>query len=268
MLVSRKTFGTVLVILCLGIIITAKFPVASTTRSIAIQGFRPVLIASHSIMSFFKNIRSEFRLNSYLKKENGILQNQVQELGNKVIQLQEFESENKRLRLLLELKEQLDYATLPARVIGRDISGWSFLIIIDKGKKDGIVEDMPVVSGEGVVGKTIEVGTYTSKVQLLIDQRSRIGGMMQRSRLVGVVEGTGQGYLIMNYLPRDESVFLNDLVLSSGLGGVFQKGLVIGTVQAVYEEKFGLYKYAKVLPVVHFDKLEEVLIILKPRTNF
>ena len=118
----------------------------------------------------------------------------------------------------------MQYETLPARVIGRDLTGSSQLIIIDKGSKSDIKKDMPVVSGQGVVGKVIEVGIFSSKVQLVIDKRSSIGGIMQKSRFVGMVEGTKSGFLEMNFLPRDEDVYVNDLVLSSGLGGVYEKG--------------------------------------------
>jgi rod shape-determining protein MreC len=222
---------------------------------------------SKTVVSFFANIRDEVRLNKALKTENLRLKNQLTLLEKRIIRLQEFDSENKRLRLLLDLKEQVNYNTIPAQVIGRDLSGWSQLIILDKGTRHGIKEDMPVVAGEGVVGKVIETGLYTAKVQLIIDRRSRIGGLMQQSRLVGLVEGTGKEYVVMTYLPRDELVYVNDMVLTSGLGRVFEKGLLIGSVKAIFEEKYGLYKYAKVIPSVQFDKLEEVLIILKDKTD-
>ena len=232
-----------------------------------LQCFRPVLSVSNKTITYFKDIRSELRLNKSLKLENTHLKNNLKLLERKITELKEFETENQRLRLLLELKDQVQYDTLPAQVIGRDLSGWSQILLINKGTKHGVTQDMQVVSGQGIVGKIIETGLFSSKVQLLIDKRSRIGGIMQKSRIVGLVEGTGKDYLILNYLPRDESVFVNDLVLSSGLGGVYQKGLVIGTVRAVHEAKFGLYKYADIVPAVSFHKLEEVLVILKPKED-
>jgi len=232
-----------------------------------LQSFRPVLSITNKTILFFKDIHSEFRLNKSLKLENTKLKNNLKLLNRKITELKEFETENQRLRLLLELKDQVQYDTLPAQVIGRDLSGWSQIIIINKGTKHGITQDMQVVSGQGIVGKVIETGLFSSKVQLLIDKRSRIGGIMQKSRIVGLVEGTGKDYLILNYLPRDENVFVNDLVLSSGLGGVYQKGLVIGTIKGIHEAKFGLYKYADIMPSVSFHKLEEVLVILKPKED-
>ncbi|MCD6460889.1 rod shape-determining protein MreC [bacterium] len=267
MLVSKKTVGTIFILLCLGIILNPKFPFSKNIRGIMLQCFRPVLSISNKTIIFFKDIRSELRLNKTLKSENIRLKNNLKLLDRKITELEEFEIENQRLRLLLELKDQVKYDTIPAQVIGRDLSGWSQLIIINKGTHHGITQDMQVVAGQGIVGKIIETGLFSSKVQLLIDKRSCIGGIMQKSRIVGLVEGTGKDYLILNYLPRDETVFVNDLVLSSGLGGVYQKGLVIGTVKAIHEAKFGLYKYADITPSVPLHKIEEVLVIFKPKED-
>jgi rod shape-determining protein MreC len=264
-LISRKFVGTVIIVLCLGIVVTAKFPIGKKIRGVCIQGFRPVLSVSSTALSFVKNLKADIRINKTLRQENIFLNQQIKRLERKIVELKEYELENKRLKLLLNLKDKIEYDTIPAQVIGRDLSGWSQLIIIDKGTRDGLKENMPVVSGQGVVGKIIEVGLLSSKVQLLIDRQSRIGGIMQKSRLVGVIEGMGKNYLVINYLPRNESVLVNDLVLSSGLGLIFEKGLVIGSVQAVYEEKYSLYKYAIVQPAVEFDRLEEVIVILKSK---
>lgn len=267
MLLSRRFIGVILVILALVIVLNPRFPFSSAIREVILQGFKPVLVVTRKTVNTVKNVRREIRLNKTLKQENIQLKNEVRLLERKIAQLKEHEIENKRLLMLLELKEDVQYETLPAQVIGRDLTGASQLIIIDKGTKHGLREDMPVVSGQGVVGKIIEAGTFSSKVQLLIDKRSRIGGIMQKSRIVGLVEGTGRGYLVINFLPRDEDIFVNDLILTSGLGGVYEKGLVIGTVKAVHEAKFSLYKYADVDPAVPFNKLEEVLVILKQKQD-
>lgn len=290
MLISRRTVGTVILILCMGILVTTKFHIGEGIRSLVVQGFKPVLKISSSVIAYVSNIRDELRLNASLRDENNRLHTQLEELEQKVIQLTEYALENKRLKLLLDLKEEIEYDTIPAQVIGRDLSGWSQTIIIDKGSKHGLTENMPVVSGQGVVGKVTEVGMWSSKVELLIDAQARIGGILQKSRLVGLVEGMGKGYLVINYLPRDEKIFVDDLVLSSGLGLVFEKGLVIGTVESIHEEsfslskyatthskasldeiadrKFSLYKYAIVRPSVEFGRLEEVLVILKAKEEF
>lgn len=267
MLLSKKSFRTVLVILFLAILFSSRFSVGKKTRTLLMQCFRPVLKISESTVSFSRNIGLNFRTNRQLQNDNSALKNEIKLLSRRLIQLKEYDSENKRFRALLDLKEQVKEDALVARVIGRDLSGWSQIIIIDKGSKHGIKENLPVVASGGVVGKTMEVGLFSTKVLLLIDRKSRIGGIMQKSRVVGIVEGTGENDLIINYLPKDEGIYVNDLVLSSGLGLVYEKGLVIGTIKTIHEAKQGLYKYAKITPIVPFYKLEEVLVILEPKGN-
>ena len=149
MLLSRKSVGIILVVLCLVIVLNPKFPFSRAIRGVIVQGFKPVLVITHKSVNFVKNIRREMHLNSTLKHENAQLTNELRLSERKIAQLKEYEIENKRLRTLLNLKEDVQYETLPARVIGRDLTGASQLIIIDKGTKNGIKEDMPVVSGQG-----------------------------------------------------------------------------------------------------------------------
>lgn len=233
-----------------------------------VQVSMPALSLSNKTLTVLRDLKSAFVLNAELKRENNALKNQTLFLQSKINVLREYEIENRRLRALLEFKENIEYDTIPAKVIGRDLTGWSQIIIIDKGTRHNIAIDMSVVSGDGVVGKVIETGYFASKVLLLIDKQSRIGAIMQKSRFVGVIEGTGKPYLIMNYLPREGDFFIDDMALSSGLGKVYEKGLVIGQIKAIHEEKFGLYKYAEVVPAVNFNKLEEVLVILKSNAEF
>ena len=265
--VSKKFIGSILIILCLAIVLSLKLSAVSNIRILLVQVCKPVLQLAHRSVSTGKNIHAAFVFNTELKRDNAALKNQVLFLQSKINQLQEYEIENRRLRSLLEFKENVQYDTIPAKVIGRDLTGWVQVILIDKGSRHGVQIDMPVVSGDGIAGKVIEAGYLSSKIQLLIDKQSRIGAIMQQSRIVGLIEGTGKTSLIMNYLPRDEDFFINDLILSSGLGQVYEKGLVIGRIRAIYEEKFGLYKYAEVIPAVKYNKLEEVLVILNTKQD-
>jgi len=267
-LFSNKIVGTIIVVLSLTVIFTTKFPIGKNIRENAVQIFRPGLEVSNITLSFFSNFREFLRSNENLKEENYAMKNTIEILQREITRLREFESENNRLRSLIELKQKVPFDTLPAQIIGRDLTGWAQVIIIDKGSSNGVKEDMPVVAAQGIVGKVIETGLFSSKVQLLIDKKSQIGGIMQKSRIVGLVEGTGSEYLTMNYLPRDEEIYVNDLVLSSGLGKVYEKGLIIGTVKEVHEAKFGLYKYAVVSPSVPFSKMEEILVILNMKKGF
>lgn len=201
-----------------------------------------------------------------LKDENQMLLRQIIELENQSVLIEELKLENDRLMRMLDFKirsHQFDMEA--ARVIGRSPETWFNIIVIDKGKKNGIGVNMAVVTDRGLVARVDEVGESWAKARLIIDQRSAVSGMIQRTRANGVIKGgessDGQGLCRMVYLPENSNVVAGDLVISSGLGGVFPKGLVIGRIVEVKEDQDGLLKYAVVKPAVDLERLEEVLII-------
>lgn len=192
---------------------------------------------------------------------NPLLEERVDSLTGEVTRLREMEGENEALRALLVFKRKQPYTGIVARVIGRDLYHWNQSILIDKGGADGISKESPVVSAQGVVGKVIEVAPHLSRVLLIIDRTSGVGGVLQSSRQAGIVEGTTGGGCVMKYLPRRLPVSPGEVVLTSGLGQVYPPGLFIGTIAGVYEEEFGLYKSAELSPATHFDRLEQVMVL-------
>jgi rod shape-determining protein MreC len=200
-----------------------------------------------------------------LKEENLSLQEKVRKLSRERLSFRDLKRENRRLRRLLGFKDASSNKLLPAQVIGRDTMHWYSSIIIDKGLRDGVAPGMVVVSEEGVIGKVIEVTPSISKVLLVVDKQSRIGGIVQRTRGMGIIEGTSFNTCRLNYLSRQSEAQAGDKVLTSGLGGVYPKGLYIGEIIKVHEGEYGLYKYADILPGVDFAKLEEVLVLVEKR---
>jgi rod shape-determining protein MreC len=150
---------------------------------------------------------------------------------------------------------------LAAEVIGRDPSSWFKTIIVNKGMEDGVQEGVPVVVPEGVVGLVVEVASNYSKVLLIIDQNSAVDGLVQRTRSRGVIQGNPSGECIFKYVLRKHEVILGDTVVSSGMDGVFPKGLRIGRVSEIIKLNAGIFQEIIVTPYVDFEKLEEVLII-------
>ena len=136
------------------------------------------------------------------------------------------------------------------------------MIVINRGSEQGITKDMPVVTPQGLVGNVIQVFGNTAKVQLILDPRSAVGSLVQRteSRTAAIVEGSGTTPLSprMVNLARDADIIKGDKVITSGWGGIYPKGLVVGEVTAVVNEEGGLLKYAVLKPAVDFDRLEEV----------
>lgn len=196
-----------------------------------------------------------------LEDENRALKVIVDGLKADQVRLIEESLANRRLRALLGFKERAGLPSVAGEVIGEDLSTESRTVLIDKGKNDGIRRNSAVVNESGVIGKVTEVGDNTSKVLLLLDHRSAVDGLIQRTRAKTVVRGRGVPAASLEYLERREDVRTGDLVVTSGLGGVFPKGLRIGTVQSIESAPYGLFQRADLVPAVEFARLEEVLVL-------
>ena len=201
-------------------------------------------------------------------QQNKMLRNEVEQLRAQNVQANEYASENIRLRSLLQYKQaatQFDFVF--GRVIGRESATWTSMIIINRGTNDGIHKDMAVVTERGLVGNVVESGPFSSKVELLLDPRAAVGTLIQRSRVAGIVEGdpSDPTQPRMVNIPRNADVIEGDIVVTSGFGGVYPKGLIVGTVAAVKNDAGGLLKYALLEPAVDFQKLEDVAVIVASR---
>ena len=183
---------------------------------------------------------------------------------------QEMLAANQRLQQLLQFRNMSDQPVLAAQVIGRDPTGWFQSVIIDKGKNSGIKLNMPVVNAEGVVGKLVSVSNNYSKVLLIIDQNSSVDCIIQRSRDDGILKGLSSGVCKLDYVLKSSDVHVGDVVVTSGLGGIFPKGIPVGEVTDVEDPPGELFKDVRIRPAVDFSKLEELLIILKedPLANY
>jgi rod shape-determining protein MreC len=170
--------------------------------------------------------------------------------------------ENERLRLLLDFKEAQEIATLPAMVVAEDASSWFRTVTIDKGSDQGVTEGLPVVVAEGVVGRVVRSSPRYSRVLLITDASSAVASLLQNNRARGVCRGQGE-QLVFDFVLRQEEVKIGDRVVTSGMGGVFPKGLVLGKVKSVDRQEFGLFQEIEVSPSVDFSHLEEVLVLLR-----
>ncbi len=197
----------------------------------------------------------------YIDSEKIQLRQAIAELQHRLINYEEIQLENKRLRELLGFKKEAGRSSIPASVIGRDPNNWSSVVFIDKGASDGIRNDMAVISGEGLVGRVREAGKSMSKVMLINDIDSKVGAIVQGSRDSGLMIGTPQGGCKLVYLSLDSEIEAGDKVMTSGLGGIYPKGLLIGEVEKTAKERVSLYKSAIIKPAGRLSKLEEVLCI-------
>lgn len=185
------------------------------------------------------------------------------------LRLQEIERENQRLRELLSFGEtrpgiELRGGQIIARVIGRDSNNFLNFVMVDLGSRHGIEVGMPVLNNEGLVGRVSEVTNASSKILLISDPLSTVNAILQSSRLTGVVNGVVGDNPVMGFIPQGTLVGVGEVVLSSGMGGNFPKGIPIGQVIEVRQRDFEVFQEAVVRPIVDFDRLEFVLIV----TNF
>lgn len=196
-----------------------------------------------------------------VRQENIRLKEDIRKLRIEKFELAEAGIQNKRLKKLLDFKEIPSSPIVLANVIGGSPSLLrSEVIIVDRGSSDGISRGMPVASMDGIVGKVLTVGESSSEILLLTDPVSAIDAFVHRTRVRGIVKGSGQG-CTMEYIEQNSDISVGDKIISSGKEGFFPKGVIIGTVTDI--ETKGSFLSAKVSPLVDLDSLEEVVIILK-----
>ena len=195
------------------------------------------------------------------RQENQRLLAENRRLHGELDRLQEARLANERLRRLLEFKETLVQKTLPAQVISEDASSWFRTVGIDKGSADGLREGLPVVVAEGAVGRIIRVTPHQARVLLITDASSAVAALVEKSRTRGVCRGQGD-QLVLDFALSGADIAVGDRIVTSGTGGVFPKGLVLGRVAAVTHVEYGLFQGVSVAPAVDFSRLEEVLVLL------
>ncbi len=241
-----------------------NFPIAERVVAIVLTPFESALatvsLQLRSSVRFVGDIASVYSENKTLKADN-------ERLLQQTAQLQEVLAENARLKAVLDYKKTIpQFQVVVASVIARDMAAWSSTVMIDRGSSDGIAKDMPVVTSRGLIGNVIQVFPYSSKILLVTDANNAVGALVQRpeSRVAGIVKGADAPALAprMVNLARDADVIKGDKIVTSGLGGIYPKGLLIGEVTDVVNEEGGLLKYAVVKPAADFNRLEEVQILL------
>ncbi len=194
-------------------------------------------------------------------RENDELRRKLQRARQESNRCREIRLANRRLRKLLALSQVVDDRSLAAEVVGKDPTPWFKTILVDKGRRHGVIKGMPVVSPDGVVGVIIEVAPGFSKVMLLTDPNSAVDALVQGSRARGIIKGGPEGMCLFKYVLRKHDIREGEIVVTSGMDGVFPKGLRVGKVASVVKEPAGIFQHVTVAPAVDFERLEEVLIL-------
>lgn len=230
---------------------------------------RPFLTVFNGAGRQIDNVLTTARDLGALRSSRAQLQTQVDTLTIDNLRLREVAVENQRLRELLrfaQLNPTYDFrgGQVIARVIGQQPTNYLASLAIDLGREHGIREGMPVVTEAGLVGRIYKVGPRSSTVLLITDTSSGVQALVQRenSRARGVVTGRAGDLPVMEFIAQDDDVTVGDLIITSGLGGNFPKGLIIGQVVEVQRRDFDMFQQATVRPTVNFDRIEFVLVIM------
>ncbi len=199
----------------------------------------------------------------HVRAENAELKQQLADVQIELQQQRALADRSRGLDRLLELRQRLTLTTVAAEVIASGASPEFRTLTVDKGTQQGVRPDMAVIAPAGVVGRVVVPSLRAAKVQLIIDRNAAAGALIERSRAQGVVVGAGDELLRLEYVSEIADVAMGDVVVTSGIDGIFPKGFIIGRVEAI-ERSAGAYRRITVRPAVDFSSLEEVLLVLTP----
>lgn len=241
---------------------SAKNPtIARFGSSVVINAVAPVTQVFEFVRGSCVEIWSSYIGVVRAARDNQILRARIGELENRLALSSEVESENARLRDLLNYSRQQKLHGVTAAVIGGDPTGWVKGVVVDKGSTHGIKPGMAVIHPAGVVGQVVSVSATGAKVLLVSDHSSGVDVLMHEGRARGVVEGAGERVCELKFVTKDVDVRVGDTVITSGMDGVYPKGILVGRVSEIGRSVAGLFQPIEVRPAVDFSRLEEVLIV-------
>jgi rod shape-determining protein MreC len=258
LLISALSF--LLVALLFFIFQLREEPEPSLTARALMQISFPLQEKTWGVFSWFRKVGERYLFLTGVEEENQRLKREISLLREENNRLQEAYLAAKRIQKLASLQGQYSHSVV-ANVFARDPSSWFKTVLVDKGDKDGVSKDMAVTVADGVVGRVIEVFPNTAKVLLITDPNSAVDVIVQRTRAQGIMEGRVDEFCILKYVKKSDEVQVGDKIITSGLGGIFPKGLLTGTVINVERKRPGIFQYVEIIPTADLSRLEEVLIL-------
>ncbi len=222
----------------------------------------PVQESITSVQRGFSGYFKHYVANVSASKDNKFLKEKIFELQNEIFLNQESIKESTRLRELIKFGEVTERKKVLARVVSWDSSNEYKVVRINKGLKDGVKLQSAVTGSEGLVGYVYRLTDHFADVITILDANNRVDGTVERLRSHGIVEGFKNNRCIMKYVNRTEPIILNDIVMTSGLGNVYPKGIKIGFISKIERETYGITQHIEITPFVNFSKLEEVMVLV------
>lgn len=273
MLIPRKyrsiAVAAALLIVSLGLLSYSAVRLTETGlfRKIVLEAAAPVEHAINTALGSLHDAWKRYLFLVGLEGENRKLRHENAVLAGQLNQYREGYLEGMRLQRLLDIKDGLHHRTVAARVIDREHTSLFKTLLINKGTSEGLRVGLPVLSEQGVVGRIIETSWHASRVLLIIDENSNIDALLQRTRAQGILQGAGSAGCNLKYISRVEEVQPGDVVLASGIAGVFPKGLLLGVVTGASRKEGGLFQRIDVAPAVDYGRLEEALVLIMDKED-
>ncbi len=234
---------------------------ASWVERLAWRVSSPIQQQVKGVILWFRGVGAHYVFLTRVQLENEELQREISNLREENNRLRESILAERRLARLAADQAKYSATATVAQVFARDPSNWFKTILVNKGEEDGVTKDMAVITADGVVGRVIEASPTVAKVLQITDPNSALDVLIQRSRCQGIMEGKMEDLCIIKYVQKSDDIQVGDPVITSGLGGIFPKGLLAGTVTKVDRKRLGIFQYVEVKPSVDFARLEEVLIV-------
>jgi rod shape-determining protein MreC len=223
------------------------------------EGYSWVVRFADAPLEFIADIWENYIYLVNARQENTALKAKISALEVQAMVLKEVRTENSRLRAMLDFKKAYpELPLLPAEVIAQDVSLVFKTMVLDKGSRSGFYKDMPIMQPGGIVGRVVAITPNTAQVLLITDVNSAVPAVIESSRVKGIVKGRGDGSLSLEYVKSDEDVKVGDIVITSGLAGLFPRGVTIGVVRSIKRLQNKMFAEIQLSPGVEIGKIEEV----------
>ena len=265
---KNKKFAVILaVVIIIAIILLCIYtPIFKMFSSWVGSVLTPVQTGITSVATGVENVFAGWGNAQKLAEENKQLKVEIDKLKEQNRECLVFKNENERLKGLLDLKNQKEQLKpVAATVVGKDAGNWFNVFTVNKGKDFGITENTPVISPKGVIGRVSQVGNNWAKIVSVINYDHSVSGMISRTEDLVQIDGDlalmKDGLLKMTVVTDGADIIIGDTVVTSGVGGIYPKGIFIGTVTEFRNNKEGTGKYAVVKPDVDFQRVYDVLLL-------
>jgi rod shape-determining protein MreC len=263
---NKATSYIVVMILSFYVFITSseKLEGPSFVKKVIVESIAPLQGGTASLKRQYWQFVDNYLNIVDTRKENEFLRYKISELSQENFSLKTLAKENERLKSLLAFGEQIKYQRILSQVIGWNSSAEFKVLRIDKGSNQGIVARSAVITSEGLVGYTYVVYPNYTDILTILDPNNRVDVFIERTRTHAILEGLSDELCRMKFVPRTETLAIGDLVITAGFGKLYPKGIKVGLVEFAEHDSVGITQKVKVRPTVDFEKLEEVVILIRP----